>query len=101
MAEQDRSRAMAALVLTANSHRASSFLGDRLRDGRITSRFSTCVGGEFRVRLVSGVADFEATGKSRKSEEDALAQAEQIFADWEFQSSVALGGDAIDLSLPV
>jgi hypothetical protein len=77
--------------------KASAFLGDRLKDGRITSRFTTCVGGEFRVRLVSGVAEFEATGKSRHSEEDALAQATQVFANWEFEASLAHGGDAVDL----
>lgn len=97
----EKARLAAAVVLAANSHKASSFLADRLRDGRITSRFSVCVDGEFRVRLVSGVAEFEATGTSSDSEEDALAQAAQVFANWEFQSSVALGGDAIDLSLPV
>lgn len=88
---------MAALVLQANAFKAAQFLHERLLDGRITSRFTTCVDGEFRVRLVSGIAEFEATGTSRDSEEDALAQATQTFSNWEYESTVQLGGDAVDL----
>ncbi len=97
MATKSNVRQMAAFVLLANSHKASSFLDERLRDGRITSRLTTCVDGVFRVRLVSGLVDFEARGESRDSEEDSLCQAMQVFANWEYQQTVQLGGDAVVL----
>jgi hypothetical protein len=97
MASQADVRQMAAFVLLANSHKASSFLDERLRDGRISSRLTICVDGVFRVRLVSGLVDFEAQGTSTDSEEDALAQAGQAFAAWEYQQTIQLGGDAVVL----
>lgn len=96
--QQSNVRRMAEFLLAAQANKASRFLEERLRDGRITSRFTTCVDGEFRVRLVSGVAEFEATGTSDDSEEDALAQATQVFANWEYESTVQLGGDAVVLA---
>jgi hypothetical protein len=95
MGEQSNVRRMAEFMLAAQANKASRFLEERLRDGRITSRATTCVGGVFHVCLVGSL--FEACGESRDSEEDALAQATQVFANWEYESTVRLGGDAVVL----
>jgi hypothetical protein len=95
MAEQSNVRRMAEFILAAQANKASRFLEERLRDGRITSRSTTCVGGVFHVCLVGPL--FEACGESRDGEEDALAQAAQVFANWEYESAARRGGDAVDL----
>jgi hypothetical protein len=92
---QGKVRSMAALVLQANAFKAAQFLHERLLDGRITSRSTTCVGGVFHVCLVG--PRFGACGESRDSEEDALAQAAQTFSNWEYQAPIQLGVDAVDL----
>lgn len=76
-------RRYAALVLLANSHKASAFLDERMRDGRITSRSTTINHGVFSV-IISGPL-YTAGGHSDDSEEDALSQAAMEFACWEFR----------------
>jgi hypothetical protein len=84
-------------VLVANSHRASTVLDERVRDGRISSIVSSFEHGKHVVRIFSGGAtEYYAKGESALSDDDARAQAAMIFLGKEVQ--IKTPGDAVQLN---